>query len=254
MSPITPTPPTHSLSSRLFRSPIAAACLIGVSIVAGAALHSSANPTLVPPPPTPVTVALVDLGRLMDGLHEGKTRNDANQAEGKKLQGELDTLTDQVEALQTSLKPGGSIPESDHRRRSEAMAGLIQKGALLKAMKESYQVLYDTRRGNIVHEFYDKIVIAVDAFAKREGYDLVLLDDRTLVQLPQLDTARAQDLLPMIEKRRILYAKDGIDVTDRLITIMNNQYDAANPPAPTPAPAPAPAPAPPSTAPKSGQK
>src|SRR5262245_50293628 len=96
-------PVASALRSRLFRSPLAS--ILGVAIIAGAALHTSATPTLAPAPPTPVTVALVDLGRLMDGLHESASRNEANVAEGKKLQKELDTLTDQVEKLQNDLKP-----------------------------------------------------------------------------------------------------------------------------------------------------
>ncbi len=227
---------TQTLPARIFRSRLVAACLIGVGIIAGAATPA------VPPPPAPATIGLVDLGKLLDSLHESKIRNGENEEAGKTLQAELDKLKDQVEKIMNDIKPGGAIPEKDYKARSEAMVESYQKAALLKASKESYQTLYDVRRSNIVHELYDKVIVAVDAFAKREGYDLVMMDDRTAIPLPPANVATAQDLLPLIKLKRVLYAKDGMDITDRLITIMNNQYDATAPAPTLPAPAPAPAP------------
>lgn len=245
-----------SLRTRLFRSPLTAAALIGVSIVAAAALRSTAEPAPVPPAPPAAAVALVDLERLMKGLTEMKTRNDQNQAQGMKMQDDLTKLNDKVEALVKDLGPGGVIPEGPSERRNEKTAELIQTRALLKASVESYQAVFDIRNGNIIHEMYDKILAATGDFAKREGYDLVLLDDRAM-DLPPLNTASGKDLNPAIQRKRILFARDGMDITDRLITVMNNQFNANAPagggdkPAPSPAPAPS---TPPATAPKSGSK
>jgi Skp family chaperone for outer membrane proteins len=237
-------------SPKFFRSPLTAAAAIGLSLVAAVSLRSSAEPapSLAP---QPVTVALVDLAKLMNGLHEIAKRNKDNQDEGETMQKDLTRISDQVEKLRNDLKQGGAIPESDHERRAQAMVDFIKKSAELKSSRESYQNLYDTKRGNIIHDLYDKIILAIDAFAKREGYDLVLLDDRA-IELPPNFAATAAELNPIIEKKRILYAKDGMDVTDRLITIMNNQWDTANPGS-VPPPAPAPAPAP-TTTPKTGNK
>jgi Skp family chaperone for outer membrane proteins len=237
--------------TRSLRSPLAAAALIGACIVATAALRSPAEPAPAPPPPQPTSVALVDLEKLMKGLHEMAARNNQNQVQGMKMQDDLTKLNDQAEALKKDLDEGGIIPPGPSERRNEKTAELFQKRALLKATKDSYQAVFDVRRGNIVHEMYDKIIAAIDAFAKREGYDLVLLDDRA-IELPPVNAAVANELNPVIEKKRILFARDGMDITDRVMTVMNNQYDATAPaPAPgageKPAPAPAPSAPPPGT-------
>src|SRR5262245_11843286 len=195
-----------SLRTRLFRSPLAAAALIGVCIVATAALRSPAEPAPAQVPVDPTRVALVDLEKLMKNLHEMKTRNDRNQAQGLEMQAERTKLDDQVKALEKDLSEGGLIPPGPSERRNEKTAELFQRRALLKATRDSYQAVFDVRSGNIVHEMYDKITAAVDAFAKREGYDLVLLDDRAM-DLPPLNAATAKELNPSIERKRILFAR-----------------------------------------------
>jgi Skp family chaperone for outer membrane proteins len=241
-----------SLRTRLFRSPLAAAALIGVCIVATAALRSPAEPAAIPPPPQPTAVALVDLEKLMKNLKEMQDRNNQNQAQGMIMQGELTKLNDQVQALEKDLAEGGAIPPGPSERRNEKTAELFQKRALLKATKDSYQAVFDVRSGNIVHEMYDKITAAIGAFAKQEQYDLVLLDDRAM-DLPPMNAATAKELNPSIERKRILYARDGMDITDRLITVMNNQY-ATGAPAPGAGDKPPAPTTPPSTAPKGGGK
>lgn len=231
-------------ASRLFRSPMLAASVLGLSLLGAAALRASPAPT--PPPPQPVTVALVDLAKLMNGLDETKAKNEANKAEGQKMQDELDKLSEQIDKLTKDLQPGGAIPDGNSDRRNQAMAELYQDKAMLKAKKETYQTLFDVKRGNIINELYGKITVAIGEFAKREGYDLVLLDDRA-IELPPMNTATVNELNPVIEKKRILFARDGLDVTDRLITIMNNQYNSA-----APAPGATPPAPPPSTGTKGG--
>jgi len=67
-------------------------------------------------------------------------------------------------------------------------------------------------------------VAGVDAFAKQEGFDIVMLDDRAM-QLPS--QASMRDFNQIIVNKRVLFAREGLDVTDRLVTVMNNDYAAS---------------------------
>ena len=139
-----------SLRTRLFRSPLAAAALIGACIVATAALRSPAEPAPVLAAPDKTAVALVDLERLMKNLKEMQALNNQNQAQGLKMQEDLTKLDDQVKALEKDLAEGGAIPPGPSERRNEKTAELFQRRALLKATRDSYHAVFDVRSGNIL--------------------------------------------------------------------------------------------------------
>ena len=64
---------------------------------------------------------------------------------------------------------------------------------------------------------------AVAALAKKDGFDLILLDDRS-INVP--DDASYAEVNNTILNKRVLFASDTIDLTQRLITMMNNDFSA----------------------------
>jgi Skp family chaperone for outer membrane proteins len=238
---------TRNSRSRFFRSPVSAAAVLGLAIIGAAAFRSPATPA---PAPQPAAVAVIDLQKLTDGLKEFKDLNADNLVKGQDYQKKLKDMSDAIDKINADLKD--VIPASDYKRRAQALADRFELQATLKARKETYQSLYDVDHGDIIHQVYDKILAAVADIAKRENYDIVLLDDRA-IQLAPMGTATDKELGPSIESKRILFARDGMDITDRVITKMNNDY-AAGKPAEAPKPAAAPAPAPAPTTPPPGKK
>ena len=72
-------------------------------------------------------------------------------------------------------------------------------------------------------DVYVKIQAAVAKLAQKGGYTLVLLDDRAIT-LPKTTTDR--EMNAAILSKQILFAANGLDVTDELVTMMNNEYQA----------------------------
>jgi Skp family chaperone for outer membrane proteins len=82
---------------------------------------------------------------------------------------------------------------------------------------------------------YDKIVDAAAQLAKKNGYNMVIADDQTAKIVP----TSTVDVKRFIAIKRMLYADPAHDMTQELITSMNNAWIAAGgkpaPPPPVPA-------------------
>jgi Skp family chaperone for outer membrane proteins len=234
----------NSIRSGWSRSPLLAAAVLGVAILSASALQVGAGPA---PAPAPAVVATIDIERLMNNLQESKDRNDLVQSRGADLQRRLNEAADQIKAKREDLE-SGAIPKSDYNRRNEVIREIFEADALRRARLETYQSQHDIERGDVVHEIFDKVLAAATDLAKKEGYDLVLMDDRA-ISFPPLGSGTFNQVSPILSSKRVIYAAPEMDITDRLITIMNNQYNAGK--GATPPPAPAPAPTAPTTPPAS---
>ena len=70
-----------------------------------------------------------------------------------------------------------------------------------------------------IFELYDKIKVAAKALSDEQGYDIILVDD-SIVAIPE----NSENILAQISSRRVLFARDQMDVTDQLIEVMNTEY------------------------------
>jgi Skp family chaperone for outer membrane proteins len=204
-------------------NPVAAAAVLGAAFIAAAAIHSNARPSAPTAvvAPTPVTVGFVDLARLMNNLQELADRNELTKVRGKQLQDKLGEISTQIKQIDAELKD--VIPKDDKAKRIERVAQKFELEATYEARAKSYQRLIDLDHGDILNDLYPKAVSAVQALAAKEGFDIVLLDDRP-IGMP--DTGTVKDYNDVIQRKRVLFAKDGMDITDQLVTIMNNEYTA----------------------------
>lgn len=172
--------------------------------------------------PAPVTIASVDLAKLINGLQELKVRNEAQAARGKEMQSKLDDMKRQILAIEEQLKPEGGIPKTDVRARMTKFSEKLELESLMKARREAYMQMVDFDTGDLIRDLYAKVQVAVDELAKREGYDIVILDDRS-ISIP--NPAGMDSVNEVIGKKRLLYARPGIDVTDKVMQAMNAAYE-----------------------------
>ncbi|MFO0832475.1 MAG: OmpH family outer membrane protein [Phycisphaerales bacterium] len=183
----------------------------------GAAAARSASPSVAAAPPT--AIAVVNLERLFDQLTELKERNKQLDAEGEAYTAQMKELDSKVKALEAELKE--KIPASDRQKRAEKSAELAEAQGILKVRVELVRGNMERKSTEIIRDLYDKSSKTIADFAQREGYDLVVLDDRSL-DLPEGGTTA--NLNKFILDKRILFAKPGMDVTDRIIAQMNAEY------------------------------
>jgi len=219
----------------LSASTLAAACILGACIVGGAAFHTAAkNAPAQQQPATPTAVAVVDLTKLMNGLTELADRDQQRATAHERRLADLKVMDKRLNDLKADLKD--TIPPGDIKARTQNVNDQMVLEATLKAQLAAFQRLQDMEAGDMIRALYNKVLGTIESFAQREGYDLVLLDDR---DFPFPARASLKEDEGVFEKKRILYARAELDITQRLITIMNNEYSAATPGAPPPAAKPA---------------
>lgn len=198
------------------RTALMAICAVGVALF-GVARAKSASPSVAAAPPA--AVAIVNLERLFENLNELKERNKGLDAEGVAYTAQMKELDSKVKGLEAELKE--KIPATERQKRAEKSAELAEARGILKVRMELAQAIMERKSNDVIRDIYDKCGKAIADFAQREGYDLVLLDDRAL-ELPEGGTTA--NLNKSILDKRILFAKPALDVTDRLISQMNTEY------------------------------
>jgi Skp family chaperone for outer membrane proteins len=198
------------------------ALLLAAGLAAAATLTVTASSELSPgPAPAPVQaksgVAVVNLERLMEKLDEVKALNDELKISFDERQKQLTELSERVKSLEAEVK---LLPAEDKGRRLK-YAEYLETLQIANARKEIYQRLIDLDKGDLIRRMYNKMQQSVGAFAAKEGFEMVVLDDRG-IELPEQGT---QDQMnAAIQAKRVLFAADALDVTDRVANWMNTEY------------------------------
>ena len=212
----------HSLKDEVFMkfSTTALALIVAAGLAAtSTTAFSSRNAGTATLAAPPTSVAIVDMQKAINDSTEIKARNEALKVRAEARMAELDKFKKDLKDLVESAKllPEGS-PEA-----VKARAEAVVKNATLEAQFQAYKQLTDIESGDILGDIHAKVIAAVDAIAKRDGYQLVLADDRAIVP-PK--GRPVEDVGSAINQRRVLYADPAIDITARVLTAMNNEYEA----------------------------
>lgn len=176
-----------------------------------------------------VRVAVVDLQRLFAGLNESAEKQQRLNELAERLQQQVDELAQRLDAArrERDLLPRNSPEYWDLASR------ILELEVQAKARKEAGQQLLSLHAGDVMVESFEKMLDAITRYARQEGFDVVLADDRPV--LPPRGKG-ANVVRDAIDSRQVLYAGPRVDITDALITMMNNEYRAGMAPS-RPAPA-----------------
>lgn len=210
----------NTMTDRFTRHSLGIACVaiaIGlVSVVSWRAGASDANPSSVA---APSSIAIVDVEKALNQLTELADLNKNLADRVAVRQKNLDDLKSQIEDLNGKLE---LLADNDEENRRELRAKIYELTETANARAKVYQSLINIEKGEIIRPLYLKLVDAINETAQRNGYDLVLFDDRT-IKVPNDTDANVN---VTIQQKRILYASDAIDITDQIISLMNNKYAA----------------------------
>lgn len=203
------------------RNPIqtGAAVLACLSVVAFVGWRAGAESTEAHAVAQPITVAVVDVERALNELDELAALNKSLEANAKERQENLDALRTENENLKAELS---ELPTNAKERQREIRARIFELNETIKARFNAYQTLIDIEKGEIIGPLYTKLLAAVGEVSAREGYELVLFDDRAL-QIPEGVQAAVNEA---IQQKSILYANDRLDITDQVVMLMNNKFQA----------------------------
>jgi len=186
-------------------------------LVAAFAWQAGANSAR--PPAQPTAVATVDVVEIIDKLEERKVLEANLEARKKDRQDQLNEVTKQIEVLKADLDSMKKGTDEYKDKIREA----LETQAVAKARKDALDQILSMDRGNVSREMYNKISDAITRIADRESYDIVLFDDSLF---PIAEDVPFPDVFRSIISRSVIYRHEGVDITDQVITLMNNEFTA----------------------------
>jgi Skp family chaperone for outer membrane proteins len=170
----------------------------------------------------PASIGVIRLGALMDGLTEARQKGEALEARRSAVVADLKQLEAEIQALQAQIASGTLQGEALFNTAQD----MSEKQAFGQARMQAAQTRLDIARGDMMRELYEKVVAACDTFAQNNGYDMILVDDRTF-PLAEMQSSTAEHQTA-IRARRVLFARSNLDVTEQVLTQMNNAYNVQN--------------------------
>lgn len=185
---------------------------LGVALGVGAGALSSA----------PTVVATVDVDAVSQGIQEFQDRAAEVRTLVQARADEITALQERITTIQTELQ---TLADDQQDRRIE----LLIEGRIAQSDLQTKQQIYTEERAlkeaAITESVYGKIMDATQRVAERDGVDLVLFNDVSI----SVESARGQGLqgmLAAIRERKVLYVREGVDLTESVLTLMNNEYAA----------------------------
>ncbi|MCA9277979.1 MAG: OmpH family outer membrane protein [Phycisphaeraceae bacterium] len=175
----------------------------------------------------PTSVALVNISVLFESLDEAEASEKALDAKLERWVTEQAKAADAYRAAEEEVKlqTPWSVEWIETQRRIAEYGGKLQSlDTVLKSLKSR-------DRGAMYRRMYAKACVEIEKIAAAEGYDIIMLDDRTYYELDNEDrwgTRTAAETFLAITSRQIIYAKNSVDITQRVITAMNNAFHAGN--------------------------
>jgi Skp family chaperone for outer membrane proteins len=199
-------------------------------VAASAAWRSPAALTSAPAAP-PTAIGIVNLKTLFNGLTEYTEGMALIDGQTKVSTAKLDDIKKQLKTLQTEME---ALKDPPMAKRLELAQKVAELKALGKARAATLTEVLEYSAGDMLRRIFLKAVKATDALAKKDGYDVILIDDRDVVPPETTKGEDGGDPIPLkmsqveriIQQRHIMVANDRVDVTAALITLMNAEYKA----------------------------
>jgi Skp family chaperone for outer membrane proteins len=162
-------------------------------------------------------VAVVNVDKVFNDLGErSKIEADINTRISD-LQKWLQDQNKDIEAMKADL----GILKPDTAEYNKKLDALTKAAISAKVESDFRQRQIEQEKAIQLENLYRKMIDAVERVAKNDGYDLVLFKDN----IPEsLRGANQQQIDQILQVRKCLYAAPQLDLTDRVKTMLNNDY------------------------------
>ena len=171
-------------------------------------------------PPLAASAAVVNVEAVVNGSEELKAFNTRLEVEVRGMQVELDDLATQLETLQADFE---ELPAADREGRRSIRKKMFEVSSRAEVRKRILQNDIDVRKGEAVKLVYEKMIQAIATISQRDGIDVVMFDDRGIMIPEGLVENQVNQ---RIQARRVLYASEQGDITQRVLNLLNNNFAA----------------------------
>jgi Skp family chaperone for outer membrane proteins len=154
------------------------------------------------------------------GVREILEKNQKNADWERKIKVDGDKVTAQLQGIQAELVQLKDEMDTV-KQGSPDYLGKLQKymetQALLEAKDKYYQQEFAMRQQIWAEEHYLEVVKMVGQVAKARGLDIVLAKEENTFPAPS-----PSELMLVIKTSKVLYASDTLDITQEVLTAVNN--------------------------------
>lgn len=166
-----------------------------------------------------VRVAVVNIPQASERYQKRIDLESQFEAKRKELSAKKDDLKQKVDrstrSLQEELKPGTEA----YRDRARELA---MQRAELEFFMESESQRIEVELADTLRAIFDDIVAVTRQVAEQRGIELVLSADN----LPQGQAENPTQMRQQIVLQKVLYWRPEIDLTEEVVTRLNEQYKA----------------------------
>jgi len=180
-------------------------------------------------------VAVVQLKKVMDSIQQRATIDVRMKQLETEIIAEEKAKTDSIKAMQEEMKSlvGNDATKARQLAITEdpAYMALTEKLELATLNYMAWQQFtldkVDLEKSLIMQDLYRQVKQAIGSLAQAEGYDLVIIDDSQgeLQVMADAKVSREAQVQQQISLRKLLYASAAIDITEDVITRMNNEFN-----------------------------
>lgn len=186
-------------------------------MVLGASVAGAWRPAEAPMA-APATIGVLRLNAVLDRLEQYRDMRASLEAMAAPIKAGLDTQREEIRTMQEVVNSGTLTGD----RLFDARQDLLERQQLLEMRTEIANARFDALNGDMLRTLYQAVTAATTQFAQNNGYDLVFIDDRGIALAPPRSPTEVQ--AEVIGRKRVLFARESLDVTDQVLTLMNNQY------------------------------
>lgn len=167
--------------------------------------------------PRPVTIATVDLEKIFENLRELSAEQGRLQNVGKQMDTENESRFNKLKQMQEEF----DLTPKDSPRLTQIEEALVNATIEYQAWKEFQLRRIDREKALVLEKVYNSVKRSIAAYAQQQGYDIVMLND----SIKPLQRGTEQSVQQQISARRLLYTNPALDITNELLTKMNNDFN-----------------------------
>ncbi len=165
--------------------------------------------------PVPVKLAVVDMEKVFNEYQRTKDVNKKIAERQKEIRAKMKEMLEKIEALKSELQNFHPDSKDYYERQKKLFKLSVEldsfKRISTEDMKREFRLMTES--------IYNEIIDAVAQISADRGYDLVLYRDTVKIQGDSIPA-----LLERIRQRKVLYASKEIDITEQVLSYINQRY------------------------------
>lgn len=168
----------------------------------------------------PTRVAVCDMLEIFSSYQRAKDFLAKLTQRRQEIQAESEKRAKAIESIQMELE-GLKVGSSEYEQRLNEAQRLNFEH---KAWLEHQDATVGREYYRLTKQMYEEVVQTVGQVAKDEGFQIVLYYQRVVLQ-----SDNTTELLRQIERQKVIYSDEGLDITASVLSRLNEAYSSSKP-------------------------